>query len=160
MARIPKRRRLERRTNYSKRRKLLEGRKPRIIARKTNRYIILQYVESRAAQDSVKVSVNSKTLLENGWPKEKEGSLKSIPAAYLTGMLFGSKIKKMQEGILDLGLERSTKGSRIYAAVKGINDAGAKVSCNPEMYPKNTEGKMKEIFDKVKSGISKQGGKA
>ena len=36
---IAKRRRIENKTNYTKRRRLLEGRKPRVVIRKTNRYI-------------------------------------------------------------------------------------------------------------------------
>ena len=86
---IAKRRRRERKTNYLKRRRLLSGQKTRIVIRKSNRYIIIQAVESRFAQDKIITSCLSKSLLEYGWPKEKSGSLKSLPAAYLTGLLFG-----------------------------------------------------------------------
>jgi large subunit ribosomal protein L18 len=156
---IPKRRRLENKTNYSKRMKILEGRKPRIVIRKSNKYITLQYIESKAAQDAVKVSVTSKELLDYGWPKEKEGSLKSLGAAYLAGVLFGVKIKKLAPAILDSGLIRSTKGSKIYSAMKGINDAGFKAPCKEEVYP--TEDRIKNenissFFDKVKLNVSKE----
>lgn len=155
---IPKKRRLEAKTNYSKRKRLLEGRKPRIVIRKTNKYVILEYVESKVAQDAVKVLVSSKQLLEFSWPAEKSGSLKSLAAAYLAGMLFGKKIKSLAPAILDTGLIRSTKGSRIYSAVKGINESGFKLPCSPEMYPEEARIKNKlDFFEKVKKSI--EGGK-
>jgi len=136
---VSKRRRIEGKTNYAKRIRMLEGKKPRIIARKTNNYIILQYVESKFAQDAVKLSVTSKELLGYGWPEEKSGSLKSLGAAYLSGLLLGKKVKSKlntkEQLVLDTGLIRSTKGSRIYAAVKGMIDAGLKVSCSEEVFP-------------------------
>jgi len=148
---IPRRRRLEAKTNYTKRKRLLEGRKPRIVIRKTNRYILIEYVESKAAQDNVKLIVNSKELLEHGWPKEQLGSLKSLGAAYLTGILFGKKAEKMESAILDTGLIRSTKGSRIYAAVKGIKDAGFDLPCGEKVFPEESRIKKEfSFFDKVK----------
>ncbi len=156
---LAKRRRLEGRTNYTKRKKLLEGYKPRIVARKTNRYIILQYIESKEARDFIKASAFSKELLEFGWPQESAGSLKSLCAAYLTGFLLGKRIvsKKLSgEVVLDTGLIRSVSSSRIYAAVKGIIDSGAKLKCNEKMFPKQERIKNKSFFDKVKSNIDKK----
>lgn len=156
---LPKRRRLEGKTNYTKRKKLLEARKPRIVIRKSNKYITIEYVESKVAQDSVKINLNSKILLEHGWPKESEGSLKSLGAAYLTGLIFGKKAKiliKAHKPVLDTGLIRSTKGSKIYAAVKGIIDSGIDMPHNKEVFPDekriNNE-KIKSFFDKVKQNI-------
>ncbi len=156
---LPKRRRLENKTNYSKRLRLLEGRKPRIVIRKTNKYIILQYVESKAAQDLIKASVVSKELVEYGWPEAKSGSLKSLGACYLAGILFGNKIKKLAPAILDTGLIRSTHGSRVYAAVKGIIETGFKLPCNEKVMPEETRIKsenLQEFFDKVKSNVMKE----
>lgn len=162
---LNKRRRIEGRTNYTKRRRLLEGRKPRIVVRKTNRYIIMQYVESKVAQDTIKLSLVSKELLEYGWLERKSGSLKSLGAAYLTGLLFGKKMQKLgldkKEIILDTGLIRSTKGSRVYAAVKGMIDSGVKINCSNEVFPeeKRIHGEnIKEFFDKVKESIMKDTG--
>jgi len=152
---IPRRRRLEGKTNYTKRRRLLEARKPRIIIRKTNRYIIIQYIESKLAQDSVKVNVNSNELLEKGWPAEKTGSLKSLGAAYLSGLLFGKKIKSLAPAVLDTGLIISTKGSRVYAALKGIVDSGYKIPHNTEVFPDEKRIKSLDFFDKVKANIMK-----
>lgn len=154
-----KRRRHENKTNYSKRMKLLQGRKSRVVIRKSNKYIILQYVESKAAQDAVKASTISKDLLDYGWPKEKMGSLKSLGAAYLTGLLFGKKINKLAPAILDLGLIRSTKESRAYSAVKGINDSGFKLPCGEQVFPTEERIKsenIKAFFDKVKINVEKE----
>ena len=89
-------------------------------------------------------------------------SLKNLGAAYLTGLLLGTKLKvlKYNKIILDTGLIKSTKGSRIYSAVKGIIDVGIPLACDKEMFPEEARIKNEEIasfFDKVKSQIT--GGK-
>jgi len=156
---IPKKRRRQNKTNYLKRRKLLESNKPRIVIRKTNKYILLQYIESDTAQDKVKYTITSKELMKHGWPKEAQGSLKSLPACYLTGLLFGKKIAKEKPAILDTGLITSTKGSRLYAALKGIIDSGYKVKCKEEIFPKEDRiknEKTKNFFEDIKNKILKQ----
>ena len=156
MKKLSKRRRLEGKTNYLKRMRLLEGRKPRITIRKSNRYISIQYIESKLAQDSVVISVVSKDLLDYGWPESKAGSLKSLGAAYLTGLLFGKKLGNKKEYIIDTGLIRSTKGSKIYAALQGISDAGLKIAIGKQMQPEEKRIKsdnLKDFFDKVKDKI-------
>lgn len=162
MKNLSKRRRLEGKTNYSKRIRLLESRKPRIVIRKTNRYIIIQCAESKLAQDSVTASANSRELLDYGWPESKAGSLKSLGAAYLTGILFGKKLGNKREYIIDTGIVASTNGSRIYAAIKGLNDAGIKINADKGVLPDekriNSEN-LKEFFSKVKEKIEASGGK-
>lgn len=158
---LAKRRRLERKTNYTKRKRLLEGGKSRIIIRKSNKYITIQYVESRVAQDKVKISLTSRELLKYGWPEEKAGSLKSLGAAYLTGLLFGKKITEFDKAILDTGLIRSTKGSKIYSALKGIVDSGFEIAYNEEVFPEEKRiisDNNKSFFENVKKKI--MGGKS
>lgn len=157
--RTVKKRRLERKTNYLRRRRILETERPRIVIRKTNRYIIIQYVESEGAKDSVLYSFTSKELLKKGWPKEKAGSLKSISGAYSAGFVFGKKIlKEKEKATLDIGLIRSTKGSRVYAALKGIVDSGANVYYNDVNFPdekKIFNEEFKEIINKIKKSEEK-----
>lgn len=129
-------RRRKGKTDYRARFKLLVSGLPRVIIRKTNRYIIIQIVKSQEAQDFVVSNSSSKELLEYGWPSALHGSLKSVPAAYLTGFLFGKKSHVNGKVILDIGLQRSTVGNRIYAALKGIKDAGIEIPCNEKMFPK------------------------
>lgn len=153
MLKIPKRRRYEGKTDYKARIYLLKSGMPRIVIRKSNKYITIQLVESKTAKDNVIEGISSKELLEKGWPKEMAGSLHSLPAAYITGYLFGKSIKaKVKEAITDLGLYRSVAGSRIYAAIKGIIDAGVEVKCGEKMIPSQERlmGKhMKKDMEKI-----------
>ena len=57
---IQKRRRRENKTDYGRRLKLLKSEKPRLVFRRTNKYVIAQYVLSKEARDSIKIGLNSK----------------------------------------------------------------------------------------------------
>jgi len=132
---INKRRRIEGKTNYKKRIRLLKAGAGRIVFRKTNKYIIGQYIKSKEAQDSVARGIDSKILIKYGWPKEASGSLKSLPACYLTGLLLGRKIIDKEgktKAVLDIGLLRNTPKSRMYAFLKGVIDAGVDIPCSAE----------------------------
>ncbi len=127
------RRRREGRTNYKKRLELLKGRQDRLVIRKTNKHIIMQLVRYSPDGDQVLLTANSKELEKKGW----KHSLKSIPAAYLTGLIAGKKAKekKAASAILDIGLYSPLKGSRIYAALKGAIDSGLKIPAGKEIFP-------------------------
>lgn len=131
-----RRRRYECKTDYKARLALIKSGRPRLVIRKTNRYIIAQLVVTNVAQDKVIASVISKDLIAKGWPESKAGSLKSRAAAYLTGLMLGNKVKaKYKEAIVDFGMNRNIKKSRIYAAVKGFIDSGIKVPCSEDVLP-------------------------
>ncbi len=133
--RIKKKRRRKGKTDYKARLNLLKSGLPRIVIRKTNRYIIAQYIESEEAQDSVIVGVISKELLKYGW--ENKGNLKSLPACYLTGLILSKKIKdKKRKVILDIGLSRNIKKGRIYAFLKGLVDGGIEIEYEKEIFQK------------------------
>ena len=159
MKKLDKRRRRECKTDYRKRLVLLKGNLPRLVIRKSARYITLQIIQSSHAQDKVLYSVNTKDLLKNGWPAEKSGSLKNLSAAYLSGLLLGKR--SLADGfkgkvILDSGLIPNTKGSKIYAAVKGFADSGIEIPFDEKvMFSEEqiAEKIGKEVFDKVKGGI-------
>ena len=104
-----KRRRREGKTNYSTRLKLLKSEKPRLIFRKTNKLVISQYVISEEAKDKIVFGYTSKALLKYGWAENAKGSLKSIPASYLTGYLTAKRIlkDKLETPIIDLGMLRT-----------------------------------------------------
>ena len=157
---LDKRRRREFKTNYHKRLILLKGKSPRLVIRKTNNYLVLQIIESIHAQDKTIFIVTTKDLLELGWPKEKAGSLKSTTASYLAGYLIGKRsLSKIKDRVIvDTGLSPSTKGSRIYAAIKGAADAGIKINIDEKIIPskERIEGKnnkLETIFNKVKGAI-------
>ncbi len=144
-----KRRRKEFRTDYKKRFALLKSRMPRIVFRKTNRYLIAQYAKSKEAQDKIIFGVNSKELLKYGWP-EKE-SIKSISAAYLTGYLAGKKIllKKLEEPILDFGMARVLNKTSPFAFIKGLVDSGVKIKCEKENFPDESRIKGEHLKNKI-----------
>ena len=146
------RRRRQNKTDYYARKRLLESGLPRLVVRKTNRYIIMQIVESKEAQDKVICSTNSKELIEYGWQNPE--SIKNLSASYLTGYLCGLKALKkgIKKAILDAGLIISTKGSRIYASVKGAIEAGLNVPCSKEVLPEP------EIIESIKSKIKEKNG--
>lgn len=160
-----KRRRIEGKTDYGKRIGLLKSETPRVVFRKTNRYIIAQYVESEEAQDKIIIGATSKDLQKFGWPKEFEGSLKSIPASYLTGFLLGKEItkKKLETPIVDFGMIRLTGKNKGFAFIKGLIDAGIKVKCSAENFPeeerisgKNLKKDFSKTFKEIKSKIEKK----
>ncbi|MBS3122720.1 50S ribosomal protein L18 [Candidatus Woesearchaeota archaeon] len=145
------RRKREGRTNYYKRLKLLKSRTPRLVIRKSLKYLLLQLVEYQAAGDKVIISYNTKSLEKMGWKYSK----KNLSAAYLGGLIMGKLAlsKKVKEAILDAGLHTNVKGSKIYAAVKGVNDGGLVIPCGKEMYPSEDRLSGKHIlthFNKIK----------
>jgi len=148
-----KRRKKERKTDYLNRLKLLKGGKPRIVFRKTNKHVLSQYVESESAQDRIVFGINSKSLLNYGWPKNLGGSLKSIPAAYLVGYLSGKKIlkEKLDTPIVDLGMYRVIRKTKIFAFIKGLIDSGIKISCSEKNFPE----KERILGKSTKKDISK-----
>jgi len=160
-----KRRRKEYKTDYLKRIKLLKSGSPRVVFKKTNKYIIAQYVKSKEAQDKVEVGITSKILIKYGWQKEFEGSLKSIPASYLTGLLIGKKIleKKLEKPIIDFGMIRVLHKNRAFAFLKGLKDSGIKVECKEEFFPnedrikgKHLKKDFSKMFEEIKSKIQKE----
>jgi len=162
-----RRRRKEHKTDYSARIKLLKSEKPRLVFRITNKFVIGQYVVSSDAQDKVVFGETSKRLLTLGWPEEFKGSLKSIPAAYLTGYLIGKKIQKdkLETPIMDLGMIRTLHKTKVFGFLKGIIDSGIEIPCKEEAFPEEERIKGKSMkkdftaeFDKIKSKI--EGAKA
>jgi len=149
-----KRRRRESRTDYKLRTGLLKAGIPRIVVRRTNKYFILQAVESNEAQDKVIATVTSKDLSKNGWDAKAGGSLKSIPAGYLTGLLLAKKLGK-GKFIMDLGMARTESGSRVFAVVKGLIDGGLDISADEKAFPSEERLNGEHLKDDVKAMIGK-----
>jgi len=148
---MQKRRRKENKTDYLNRLRLLKSGSARIVFRRTNKYFISQYITSRQAQDKIEMGVNSKQLLKYGWPKESSGSLKSIPAAYLTGYLIGEQInkKKAETPIIDFGMLRVLQKTKVHAFLKGLVDAGIKIKCKEKDFPDEERIKGKQLKNKI-----------
>jgi len=132
--RVPFRRRREGKTNYRSRRALVLSKSPRLVVRLTLKHTILQIVEAEAIGDKVIVSAHSRELAKTyGWLS----SGGNVPAAYLTGLLFGFKAmaKGVEKVFLDIGLHIPSKGARIFAALKGVLDAGVEVPHSEDILP-------------------------
>ncbi|AEA46977.1 50S ribosomal protein L18 [Archaeoglobus veneficus] len=131
--RVKFRRRREGKTNYKKRLKLLLSRKPRLVVRVTNKRIIAQVVEYSPEGDRVIAAADSSMLPQFGW----KGDLNNTPAAYLTGLLIAKKAlsKGVSEAVLDIGLHAPTRGSRVFAVLRGAVEGGLDVPHSPEVFP-------------------------
>ena len=124
--RVPFRRRREGKTNYRSRRALVLSGVPRLVIRLTLNHAIVQVIEAEAVGDKVVVSAHSRELAKTyGWL----GNCGNVPSAYLTGLLCGFKAvaNGVDRAFLDVGLHIPSKGTRIFAALKGVIDAGVEV---------------------------------
>jgi large subunit ribosomal protein L18 len=134
---------------------LLKAKTPRLVVRKSNRYIIAHIVESKEAQDKTLCYVNSKELSKEGWTF----SFKNVPAAYLTGIIIAKKAKEkgIKKVILDISRYTSTKASKLYAVVEGAIDGGLEINCKKEILPSKERiyGEHTKNADKIKKIVEK-----
>ncbi|OYT25744.1 MAG: 50S ribosomal protein L18 [Thermoprotei archaeon ex4572_64] len=142
------RRRLEGKTNYYKRREMVKSGKPRLVVRKSNRRIITHIVIAKPEGDVTLAYAASDDLRGFGW----KGSLKSTPAAYLTGLIIGYKalMKGIEYAIIDIGLHRPIRGSKLFAVLKGALDAGLEVPHSEEVLPSEDRVKGEHIANYAK----------
>src|SRR5256712_8873183 len=123
---VPFRRRREGRTDYKLRRALVRSGKPRAVVRVTNKYVYVQITDSELRGDLVRAAASSKELAKMGW----KGATGNIPSAYLTGTLAARRAlaRGVKEAVLDIGLKSSTKGSRLFAVLRGLSGGGLEIS--------------------------------
>jgi large subunit ribosomal protein L18 len=129
--RVKLRRRREGKTDYQARKALVVSGKPRLVARKSITNMVAQVVIAKLHGDEVLAAAHSSELTKKfGW----KASTGNVPAAYLTGLLCGLRAKKegITEAVLDIGLISPTKGSRLFAALSGVLDAGLEVPHSEE----------------------------
>ena len=143
--RVMFRRKREGRTNYKKRLNILSSNKLRLVVRKSLKNMQVSIIDYNPKGDKVILSARSGELEKFGWKLNKG----NVPAAYLTGLLLGEKAKKqgLSELVVDIGLNASVKGSRIYAVLAGILDAGLKIAHNPKILPSKERIIGKHISD-------------
>ena len=155
MVKVKYKRKREGKTDYRKRILLLKSRKLRLVIRKSLNNILLQIIEYSPDGDKILTSTHSNQLKKFNWKFHRS----NIPSAYLTGLLCGvkAKSKKINEVNLDIGLEKNVKKTAIYSALKGVIDAGVKISASKEVFPSEDRISGKHIADynKNKSEIQK-----
>ena len=135
-----------RKTNYKTRLNLLKSRGSRIVIRFSEKNIWAQVVNFEAKGDKVLAAAHSKELTKIGWNYSRS----NIPAAYLTGMLLAKKAKNKKvvgNLIIDIGMNKSIPGSKLYACLKGIVDNGLSVKHSSEVLPSNDRVSGKHISD-------------
>jgi large subunit ribosomal protein L18 len=145
------RRKREGKTDYRLRRQLLTSKIPRLVVRKSLNNISGQIIVFDPVGDKVIAKANSTELVELGWKFNKS----NLPAAYLTGLLLGTRFQK--KCVLDIGLYVSSKGSKLYSFAKGATEAGLELNCSEEILPseERTTGKHISILEEEKGRFSK-----
>lgn len=143
------RRRLAGKTDYHRRLRMLKSGIPRAVVRVSNTQITCQLTNFSKDGDLVVASFTGNELKSHGFPSD--ASKKSVTACYLAG--FGLAKKAISNGyseaILDIGLSSSSRGSRVFSALKGMIDAGMDVPCNEEVFPSDERVNGEHISDSL-----------
>ncbi len=144
-----KRRRLFK-TNYKKRLALLKSRLPRLVARKSNRFFYVQFVEFGEKGDKTIAAACSRELRKSGFAGKC-----NTPSAYLTGLLAGKRAlaKGVKKFVLDAGLHSASKGSILFAALKGAVDAGLATNFAEEIMPSAERIEGKHLAEAVQKSF-------
>ena len=150
---VPMRRRLEARTNYHQRLRLLKSGKPRLVARKSNRHIRAQLILTGPQGDETIASATSEDLAEYGW----EAPTGNLPAAYLTGLLAGKRAMEagLESAVLDIGLNTATPGSKVFAVQEGAVDGGLYTPHSEDVFPdwERTRGEHIAAYAEEQGGV-------
>lgn len=117
-------------TNYAKRLALVKSASPRMVVRKSSTGVLVQFIEFSLAGDKMLSSVRSSALKQYGWSPRC-----NAPTAYLCGMLAARTASKkgVKSFNLDVGMQTPSKGSLVFAALKGAADAGLATNYSEEM---------------------------
>jgi large subunit ribosomal protein L18 len=134
--------------------KMLRGGFARAVVRVTNTQTICQLVNYEPTGDTVKISIDGRTLVEKyGWPID--ASRKSIPASYISGyaMAKAAIAAGHKEAVLDIGLAASTPGNRVFAALKGMVDAGMEIPYGESVLPDDDRINGSHIDDSIAKAV-------
>lgn len=149
------RRRREKKTNFDKRLALVKSGTPRMIVRKSNRYVDVYFVVFEPKGDKTLLTVTGRKLSKAfNWPSKR-----NVWSAYLAGLYAGKEASKkgVKEFILDVGMRTPSKGAVLFAALQGAVDAGLKTDFSAEKVPSeklsNPPESVKSSFEEVKKKI-------
>jgi len=143
---VPYRRRREGKTDYRARKRLILSGVPRVVVRKTRKHVIVQLVRPTVSGDEVIAAAHSRELRRKyGWL----GDCNNLPASYLTGLLCGYKAvaNGVGKAVLDMGLRMPSRGSSVFAALKGFLDAGVDIPHDEKVLPDENRIKGQHIAD-------------
>ncbi len=127
------RRRREGKTDYRLRLSLLRSGKPRLVVRRSNRNVNVQFFLYDEEGDQLAAQADSKELDDLGW----SGHTGNTTAAYLTGLLAGTRAREagLDEAVLDIGRQKPSPGGVLFAALNGAVDAGIDVPHGEGVFP-------------------------
>ncbi len=119
------------RTNYRKRAALLLSKRRFVTITVSDENVQAQIAYPMAKGDVTITSSHSRELARFGW----NGSMNSLPACYLTGLLLGKKSlrRDVDEAVLYTGKNPFT--SRVAACLKGLIDSGMKIPASDSSFP-------------------------
>lgn len=123
--RVAFRRRREGKTDYRTRLALLRSGEARVVVRRSNTNVLVQFVTYDETGDRVVAQAAARELPELGYKAAGNNS----PSAYLTGRLAAKRAAEagFDTGVLDLGRQSPHKGGVLFAALKGVVDGGIQV---------------------------------
>ncbi len=145
-------RRIRGQTDYQLRLKLLKSQMMRVVIRKSNNNMLVQFVDYAPEGDKIVTSVKSDSLKKYKY----DGHTGNIVSAYLTGYLAGKRLLKTKfkgECIVDFGLQRVLYGNRLFATVKGVKDAGVNVLVDDVVFPSESRLKGEHLTKKIAVAI-------
>lgn len=152
MARGPRyhvafRRRRQGKTDFRLRRKLIASDQSRAVVRCTSRNTTVQFINFDLQGDLVVAVATTKELGKLGWNR----ATGNTPSAYLVGYLAGKRAAEngISQAILDIGLKAPTKGSKVFAALKGMLDAGIDIPHSEDILPAEERISGTHISEKV-----------
>lgn len=150
---LPYRRQREGKTNYKSRLALLKSSTPRLVVRRTNKYILAQVITYSPDGDKILVGASSQDLKKLGW----SAATNNLPAAYLTGFLIGKKIlhANIPGVIADFGLQKVAHQGNLYSCLKGVVDAGVSIPVREEFFPEESRISGEHIKSYASSSASK-----
>jgi len=115
------------------RKAMIISKTPRLVVRGSLKHMQVQVAEALPVGDKMLASANTKNLASFGW----RAPTGNVPAAYLIGYLLGKKAMAagVEKAILDIGLVSTTIGARVFAALKGVTDAGLSIPHDEGILP-------------------------
>ena len=141
--------------------KLLKSGIARAVVRVSNTRTTCQLVTWKVDGDKVELSATGDDLISRfGWPEAN--SRKNLPASYLVGYALGKSALAAghDQAVLDIGLAASTPGSRVFAALKGMVDAGLEIPHGDSVLPSedrlsgaHIDDSYASVFEATKSKI-------
>ena len=154
--RVHYRRRREGKTNFAKRLALVKSGKTRMVVRRSNSNILIQFIDFDPKGDRTLLSVSGAHLAKlYKWPSKR-----NVWTAYLAGLMAGkmAKSKGIKEFVLDMGMYVPSKGSVVFAAQKGAADAGLATLCDKGKVPESKISappeRYKGMFEAVRGKIN------